>query len=89
MGSSYSRSAFLQVQTPFGTITRSSDGSFAPAYRAGTGLIGRHNRFLIGLESSLLYMRPGLEVENQQGDITSYKQPMNSFSVTVSVGYEL
>ena len=89
VGGSYSRSAFLQVQTPFGTITRSSDDSFALAYGVGTGITGAYDRLLIGIGTSLLYMRPAFAVANRQGDIHRYKQQMNSVSFCISVGYKL
>lgn len=71
VGGSFNRSASLQVQTPFGTITRSSDTSFALAYGASTGLNAARDRVMLGVETSLLYMRPAFEAENQQGDINS------------------
>ena len=89
VGGAFNRSAYLQVQTPFGTITRSSDSSFALAYGASAGITEAYNRLLIGLEANLRYMRPEFEGTSQQGDIKRYRQQMNSFSFGVSVGYKL
>lgn len=88
-GGAYIRAASLQVQTPYGTITRSSDKGFTPAYGATTGLQGEKHRVVIGIETSLLFMRPSLEVKNQQGDINRYQQSMNSANFSLSVGYKL
>lgn len=89
VGGSFNRSANLRVQTPFGIINRSSDNSFVPAYGVSSGLRGMHGRYSIGLEASLLYMRPAFEVASQQGEKHPYKQHMNSISFCVSLGYML
>lgn len=89
VGGSFNRSDNLRVQTPFGTITRSSDISFTPAYGISSGLRGLYDRFSIGLETSLLYMRPTFEIASKQGELHPIKQDMNSISFCVSLGYML
>ncbi|WP_345158329.1 hypothetical protein [Pontibacter saemangeumensis] len=88
-GGAFIRAASLQVQTPYGTISRSSDKRVTPTFGATTGLKGEQNRIVIGIETSLLFMRPSLEVKNQQGATDQFHQPMNSANFSLSVGYRL
>ncbi len=89
VGGAYNRSASLQVQTPYGTIDRPRTDSFAPAYGVSTGMQGILNRFVLGLEASLLATRAAVETRNPAGEPRKHTQPMRSINFSLKVGYQL
>ncbi|WP_242916971.1 hypothetical protein [Pontibacter liquoris] len=87
VGAAYSRSAFLDINTPFGHVTRTADNSMAPAYGLSTGVHVNLRQFGLGLETGLLATKPEFEIENAQGEVTKYKQPMTTMHLSLLVSY--
>lgn len=89
LGGAFNRAASLQVQTPYGNIIRPTTNSFTPAYGLSTGIQGILNRFVLGLEASLLATRAEVETRNAAGEPRKHTQAMRSTNFSLKLGYQL
>lgn len=87
LGAAFSRSAFLNITTPYGNVTRSADNSTAFAYGLSSGAHIDIKQFGLGLEAGILSTKPAFEVENAQGKVIRYKQPMTTLNAGLFASY--
>ncbi|MHA6248754.1 hypothetical protein ACXYMU_12505 [Pontibacter sp. CAU 1760] len=89
VGGAFNRSASLLVETRFGTIKREKDTAIALMFGLSSGVQFTLNRVVLDIGGSLLNTQSGFEVVDAQGNRINDKQPLNTASITVGVGYPL
>lgn len=87
LGTAYSRSASLRVNTTYGTINRASDNSFAFAYGLHGGLQVDIKQFGLGFETGVFSTNPTFSITNAQGKTTTYKQTMATYNMGIYTSY--
>ncbi|NDK55262.1 outer membrane beta-barrel protein [Pontibacter fetidus] len=87
LGSAFSRSARLQVNTLYGTINRPADNGFAFAYGLHSGVQVDLNQFGIGFETGVISTRSTFEITDAQGKTTRYKQTMATINCGLFANY--
>ena len=87
LGTAFSRSVGLQVNTTYGTINRAQDNGFAFAYGLHSGLQVDLRQFGIGFETGVFSTRPTFEITDAQGKTTTYKQTMATLNFGLFASY--